>query len=149
MALSQSRGLAAAVAAISLFAASAAIAQSAMERLPPGSTTYPIHFPTGSYQLDPADQDTIRAVASKMQGDPALFATIVGKADTTGSADFNEHLSERRAVTVFEALVYANKAPEDRVDVRWTGEHVPVVSTADEQADSQNRVVGIVLHKAQ
>ena len=120
-----------------------------MERLPAGSTTYPIHFLTGSYQLDPADHDTIRAVASKMKADPTLVATIVGKADTTGSAEYNEHLSDRRATAVFEVLVYANKAPEDKVEVRWTGEHLPVVPTADQQAESQNRIVAIVLHKAQ
>nr|WP_294556288.1 OmpA family protein [uncultured Rhodopila sp.] len=141
--------LAAAVATVGFVTLSAATAQSVMERVPAGSTTYPIHFPTGSYQLDPGDQDTIRAVASKIQADSALHATIVGKADTTGSAEFNEHLSERRATTVFEALVYANKAPEDRVDVRWTGEHLPVVTTDDQQAESQNRIVAIILHKAQ
>jgi OmpA-OmpF porin, OOP family len=139
----------AAVTAFSLFAGSAAIAQSVMERLPAGSTTYSIHFPTGSYQLDPPDQDTIRAMASKMKADPALLATIVGKADTTGSAEYNEHLSERRATTVFEALVNSNKAPEDKVEARWTGEHLPVVPTEDQKAESQNRIVAIVLHKAQ
>jgi outer membrane protein OmpA-like peptidoglycan-associated protein len=145
----QIRRLAAAAAAFSLFAASATLAQSMREGLPPGSTIYPVHFPSGSYQLDPADQDTIRAVVSKLKADPALIAAIVGKTDATGSAEFNQHLSERRAQTVFEALVYANNAPQEKVEVYWTGEHLPIVSTADEQAESQNRVVAIALHKAQ
>jgi outer membrane protein OmpA-like peptidoglycan-associated protein len=87
------------------------------EGLPPGSTIYPIHFPAGGYQLDPADQDTIRAVASKLKADPSLIAAMVGKTDATGSAEFNEHLSERRAQAVFEALVYANNAPQEKVEV--------------------------------
>src|ERR1700761_9009560 len=119
--MSKSKKMATAVAAFSLFAMSAAIAQSVMERLPPGSTTYPIHFPSGSYQLDPADQDTVRAVASKIKADPTLIAAIVGKTDATGSTEFNQHLSERRATTVFEALVYANNAPQEKVEVYWTG----------------------------
>jgi OOP family OmpA-OmpF porin len=81
-----------------------------------------------------------------MKNDPHLTATIIGKADTVGSADFNHRLSEQRAQAVFEALVYTNKVPESRVQMQFTGEHLPFVSTADEQAESQNRVVALILH---
>jgi outer membrane protein OmpA-like peptidoglycan-associated protein len=117
-----------------------------VQPLPPGSTTYPIHFPTGGYKLDRADEDTIRAVAAKLQGDAKLHTTIIGKADTAGSAELNEHLCQRRAEAVFEALVYTNKVPEDRVDLHWTSEHLPFVSIADEQAEAQNRVVALIVH---
>jgi peptidoglycan-associated lipoprotein len=114
--------------------------------LPPGSVTYPVHFETGKFAVVAEDADTVRAVASKMKNDPNLVATIVGKADTVGSSELNEHLAQKRAQTVFEALVYTNGVPEQRVETRFTGEHVPVISTADEQADVQNRMVAIVLH---
>jgi outer membrane protein OmpA-like peptidoglycan-associated protein len=81
-----------------------------------------------------------------MQGTPSLVATIIGKSDTVGSAELNERLAQKRGETVFEALVYTNKVPEDRVELRWTGEHIPFVSTEDEQAELQNRVVAIILH---
>ena len=128
----------------SLFAAYTASAQQVQE-LPRGSNTYPVHFATGSSQLDSADQDTIRGVAAAMRRTPTLTATIIGKSDTVGSANFNHHLSEQRARAIFEALVYTNKVPEDRVELRWSGENVPMVSTADEQAESLNRVVAIIL----
>jgi len=32
-----------------------------------------------------------------MAQNPSLTATIVGKADTVGSAEFNEHLAQHRA----------------------------------------------------
>jgi len=76
---------------------------------------------------------------------PAFVATIVGKTDSVGSAEFNEHLSQRRAEAVFEALVYANKVPEDRVQMRWTGERLPFKSAAEEAAESQNRMAAIVV----
>lgn len=44
-----------------------------------------------------------------------------------------------------KALVYTSKVPENRVALRWTGAHLPFVSTADEQAELQNRVVAIIL----
>ena len=81
-----------------------------------------------------------------MIGTPALVATIIGKADSVGSADLNQRLAEKRAQVVFEALVYTNKVPENRVEMHFTGEHLPFVSTADEQAEAQNRVVAIILH---
>jgi outer membrane protein OmpA-like peptidoglycan-associated protein len=41
-------------------------------------------------------------------------------------------------------LVYTNEVPESRVEMHYTGEHLPFVSTADEQAEQQNRVVAII-----
>ena len=114
--------------------------------LPPGSVTYPVHFETGKFAVVAEDADTIRAVSSKMKNESHLVATIVGKADTVGSSEFNEHLAQKRTQAVFEALVYTNSVPEQRVEIRYTGERVPVVSTADQQAELQNRMVAIVLH---
>ena len=124
---------------------SVAVVPAQQTKEPPGSVTYPVHFPTGGVTLGPEDQDTIRGVASKMMNSPSLFATIIGKADTVGSSDLNERIAEKRAQAVFDALVYTNKVPATRVELRWTGEHVPVVSTADEQAEMQNRVVAIIV----
>jgi outer membrane protein OmpA-like peptidoglycan-associated protein len=118
------------------------------QQLPAGSTTYPIHFPTCVSKLGAEDLDTIRAVSSKMKNDTHLTATIIGKADTVGSAEFNQRLSEQRAQAAFEALVYSNLLPESRVQMEFTGAHIPFVSTEDEQAESQNRVVALILHQA-
>jgi OOP family OmpA-OmpF porin len=136
--------LATVVGAVSLFATYGAVAQGVAQQ-PPSSNAFPIHFNTGAYKLLPENLDTVRGVAAKMAQNPNLKATIVGKADTVGSAEFNEHLAEQRAQKVFEALVYANKVPEDRVTIHFTGERVPLVSTADEQEERMNRVVAIVL----
>ena len=96
----------------------------------------------------PEDQDHIRDVAAMMQSTPTFVATILGKTDSVGSADYNEHLSQQRAEAVFEALVYTNKVPENRVQLHWTGEHLPFISAADEQAESQNRMVAIIVSAA-
>jgi outer membrane protein OmpA-like peptidoglycan-associated protein len=131
---------------MAVFAAYAAKAQTPEESAS-GSNTFPVHFETGSYKLSGEDDDTIRGVASKMMNDTSLNATIIGKTDTTGSADFNHHLSELRAKAVFDALVYTNKVPEDRVTMRWSGQMEPYVSTADDTPEMLNRFVAIVLNK--
>ena len=134
----------AAAAVMGLFAANAASAQQT-QNLPPTCTNHFVYFSTSSHVLTPEDQDHIRDVAAMMQSTPTFVATIVGKADSVGSADFNEHLSQRRAEAVFEALVYTNKVQENRVQLHWTGERLPFVSTADEEAASQNRMVAIIV----
>ena len=111
----------------------------------PGARAYPVHFPTGSDKLDAADQDTIRGVAGSMQSNPELNATIIGKADTAGSAELNEKLAQRRSEAVFSALVYTNHVPENRVELRWTGERLPYLSTEDEKEEMLNRVVEIIV----
>ena len=132
----------AAGAIMSLFAAHAATAQQSQN---PNCTTHFVYFATGSHALTPEDQTHIREVAAMMQSTPTFVATIVGKADSVGSADLNAHLSQRRADAVFEALVYANKVPENRVQMRWTGERLPFTSAADEEAESHNRLAAIIV----
>jgi len=133
-----------AAAAVSLFAAYAGTAQE-VKKLPADATAHFIYFRTGGYKLDAKDEDQIRDVAGLIQSHPDFVATILGKTDSVGSAEFNEHLSQRRAEAVFEALVYANKVPEDRVQMRWTGERLPFKSAAEEAAESQNRMAAIVV----
>jgi hypothetical protein len=88
-----------------IFAAHTATAQQT-QKLPPESTTHFIYFSTGSHALTPADQDQIRDVAGMMQSTPTFVASIIGKADSLGSAEFNEHLSQQRAEEVFESLLF-------------------------------------------
>ena len=135
----------AAAAIMGLFAAHAATAQRTQ---PPDCTTNFVYFATGSHALTPEEQDHIRNVAAMMQSTPTFVATIVGKTDSVGSAAFNEHLSQRRAEAVFEALVYANKVPEDRVQLRWTGERLPFKTAVEEEAESQNRMAAIIVSDA-
>ena len=127
------------VGAMSLLAAVPVQAQ------PPEPTAFWISFPLGTIELHQADHESIRAVANYMKRDPVLFATIVGKTDTVGSAEYNERLSEKRAVAVFDDLVYGNQIPASRTHIHWTGEHLQNVPTADQQAELQNRVVVITL----
>lgn len=137
------RRLAAAAGALSMLGAYATVAVASTEG--PMGTIYPVSFPPGSTTLHQADQETIHGVAAMMERNPALVATVLGKADTMGTADFNEHLSWKRASAVFEALVFNYNVPANRVDMRWTVDRLPVVPTGDETAELQNRIVEIIL----
>ena len=136
-----------AAAAVALFAAHAGTAQE-VKNLPPGATAHFIYFPTGGYALDAKDQDQIHDVAGMIHNTPDFVVTILGKTDSVGSAGFNEHLSQRRANAVFEALVYDNNVSENRIQMCWTGERLPFIVTADETAEAQNRMTAIIVSKA-
>ena len=137
---------AAVVTLMGLLSLPAALPQPAQKLpLPVGSTAHFVYFDSGSYALTPQDQEHIRDVAGLLQNNPTFAALIIGKADTVGSAQSNEHLSRLRADAVFDALVYQNKVPESRVRMLWTGEHLPFVAAADEQAESQNRMAAMIV----
>jgi outer membrane protein OmpA-like peptidoglycan-associated protein len=131
-----------AVAALmNLLAAQAAKAQ----QVPLGATAHFVYFSTDSHTLTSQEQDRLRDVAAMIQNSPGVIGTIIGKADTIGSADYNEHLSQQRAQAVFEALVYTDKVPANRLRLCWTGEHLPFISTTDQVAESQNRMVALIV----
>jgi len=121
----------------------------AMAQSPEPAMVARVHFPTDGSTVNAADQDVIRGVAARMQGDPTLVATVIGRTDTVGSAAYNEKLSQRRAEAVFEALVYKNHVPENRVVLKWTGERQPSTSNEDEKENPANRVAEIILAQGQ
>ncbi|MBI3675614.1 MAG: OmpA family protein [Proteobacteria bacterium] len=69
---------------------------------------------------------------------------IVGHADTSGTADYNQRLSERRANVVKEVLVQMGARPE-AVTVYGTGESDLAVQTADGVREPKNRRAVVTL----
>ena len=116
--------------------------------IPPGqgATWFHVPFATNSRALDARGEQIVAEVTAAMRQNPNAVATIVGKTDTVGGADYNMHLSHMRADTVRDALVYRSNIAADRVETRWTGETREHVVTADNTPMAQNRVVDIAIH---
>ena len=116
--------------------------------VPPGpnATWYHVAFATGSHALDATGQATVADVTAFLRQNPNAVATIIGKTDTVGSANYNMHLSHERADAVRDALVYNANVTADRVETRWTGETRQHVATGSDVASEQNRVVDIAIH---
>jgi outer membrane protein OmpA-like peptidoglycan-associated protein len=123
---------------------------------PPGSflaalpaadvTWYRVMFATGSFRIDADGQQAINSVADKMQSDPRLMATLVGKTDAVGSDAANMRLSQQRAAAVRNALLATGKVPAQRIETRWTGERQQNEQTMSDAADASNRAVDIGVH---
>jgi outer membrane protein OmpA-like peptidoglycan-associated protein len=116
--------------------------------VPPGAgaTWYHIAFATGSRTIDAQGELTVVDVTNYLQQNPNAIATIIGKTDTVGGADYNMHLSHQRADAVRDALVYHSNVAADRVETRWTGETRQHVATAANVPAEPNRVVDIAIH---
>lgn len=103
-----------------------------------------VYFGSGSAQLTSDGRDTIRAAAAAARTDNVTTVRVAGYADTTGSADANERLSQRRAQAVAAELA-AQGIPRERIAVDWFGERTLPVPTGDGVAEAQNRIVTIGL----
>lgn len=83
-------------------------------------------------------------VARTINAYPQTMVDVIGHADSTGAADYNQRLSERRAGSVAAYLVNRGVMP-DRLFVAGRGINQPIASNATPEGRAQNRRVEIIL----
>jgi OOP family OmpA-OmpF porin len=105
---------------------------------------YQVFFETNKTELNERGQMIVRTVASVAASNGATRVTVIGKTDRVGAAAANVALSQRRADQVRDALVTAG-VPAARIDTSWTGEGKQNVATANDVAESRDRVVDITV----
>jgi outer membrane protein OmpA-like peptidoglycan-associated protein len=101
-----------------------------------------VFFGHNETNLTPEAQEVVRqaAEAAKLLG--AVTLSLVGHADRSGSDEYNEALSLKRAVSVKTALIKEGVA-ENKISASGKGEGDPLVPTADGVREPQNRRVHI------
>ena len=103
-------------------------------------------FPSGSAMLTPDAEKVLDALARALNS-PELTRyrfRIEGHTDTSGEAQVNLALSERRAATVREHLVSRLGVAASRLEAVGLGEAQLLVQTPDATAEPRNRRVQIV-----
>jgi len=103
-----------------------------------------ILFATDSANLRPDLTRDIKAVASNLLRYPSSRIEIVGHTDNTGSAAYNQDLSQRRAVSVANILRETG-VPNGRITAFGRGEDAPIASNLSPEGRSQNRRVEIII----
>ncbi len=100
-----------------------------------------VFFDLGRYTLRPEARPLLDEVARTMKTRPDVRRVqVLGFADTTGPADFNDRLSRQRAWTVRQALV-ARGVEKSRLTVLARGEQAPRASNETAEGRAQNRRV--------
>jgi len=95
-------------------------------------------------ELSAEGMRTVQKMADVLLQEPQSAVLIEGFTDSTGSADHNLQLSQRRAESVRNALIGLG-VKSDKIATRGYGEAFPVASNADAGSRQLNRRVEIVL----
>jgi outer membrane protein OmpA-like peptidoglycan-associated protein len=104
-------------------------------------------FDSGQATLKPGASLVLDRLATFMSQNPQTKVRIEGHTDSTGSADFNQTLSQRRADAV--AIALENRGlSSDRVTAIGRGQDFPVASNSSAAGRQQNRRVEIVFSDA-
>jgi OOP family OmpA-OmpF porin len=143
------------VAAAALFAVGCAQQQASSPQTAPVASAngpelagawYQVYFASNSSALDARGQTIVKNVAHVVANAGPTRVTVIGKSDRVGTPSANMALAQRRADGVRDALIAAG-VPSAGIDTSWTGEARQEVATANEVADSRNRVVDVTVVK--
>lgn len=103
-----------------------------------------ILFDVSSFTVSQSLRGDLFSVAQNLQRYPDSSVQVVGHTDSTGSASYNQTLSERRANAVADVLIQGGVAPA-RIRAIGRGEDQPVASNLTPEGRTQNRRVEIVI----
>lgn len=103
-----------------------------------------ILFATDSAVVRPDLRNDLYALADNLNQYPNSTVEIVGHTDNTGSAAYNQDLSERRAAAV-GAVIRNAGVSGGRIVTYGRGESQPVASNLTPDGRSQNRRVEIII----
>lgn len=101
-------------------------------------------FDLNRAELKPGGMHNITKLAQFLQENPDRKVIVEGYTDSTGSADYNQGLSERRANSVRAALVRQGVGPE-RIVAQGYGKEYPVASNSDSSGRAMNRRVEVTI----
>lgn len=102
----------------------------------PGNIT----FATNEYALRPDFEPVLNSVGAVLYKYKDTRIRVIGHTDSTGSADYNYNLSNRRANSVANFLA-SHGLDQGRIISQGMGPDQPIASNATEQGRAQNRRV--------
>lgn len=105
-----------------------------------------LHFATDSAAIKGGGATAIDSVANVLEKNPKLRVEIGGHTDASGSAAYNQKLSERRAKAVKSALVERG-IDASRLDTRGYGEEDPAADNATAEGRAENRRIEFTVER--
>ncbi|GGX83707.1 cell envelope biogenesis protein OmpA [Litchfieldella qijiaojingensis] len=103
-----------------------------------------VTFGFDSSELTPSARSALNDVSAVLLEYPETRVNIAGHTDSTGSAEYNQRLSERRAASVGNYLAQQG-VQQSRLSMSGYGFTQPVASNDSEAGRAQNRRVEITL----
>jgi outer membrane protein OmpA-like peptidoglycan-associated protein len=113
----------------------------------PAPQEYLVFFDFDSAMLTAEARDIVRSAAENARAGGISRIRVIGHTDTSGPADYNMGLSQRRADAVAAELERLG-VDQAQIAVSAVGETQPLVPTGDGVREPQNRRVEIILQRA-
>jgi OOP family OmpA-OmpF porin len=110
----------------------------------PVSFTLEIEFDNDKADIRPIYHDKMAEAAAFIAKYPAPQILIAGHTDSNGSAEYNQKLSERRAVNTRQYLIDNFGIRADKLVARGYGENQPISSNDTAAGRQKNRRVEVV-----
>ncbi len=110
----------------------------ALNALPPRPKSYTLYFEHDSDALTSESAARAEAVLAEIAARPLADVIVIGHTDRVGDLAYNDALSLQRAEKLRELLI-AKGGDAARIGVAGRGEREPLVPTADEVPEAQNR----------
>lgn len=106
-------------------------------------TSVSVPFGFNKYNLTGSARQDLDKMADAVKADKRFFIAVEGYTDKTGSAEYNETLSQHRAEAVVQYLVAQHEIPIYRIQRVGLGEANPVDSGRGRSAQAKNRRVEV------
>jgi OmpA-OmpF porin, OOP family len=104
-----------------------------------------INFGFDKSQLTRKDKQTLDDFAAQLQSQKHYIVQVEGYTDSTGPADYNYQLSQRRADAVIQYLAQKYSVPAHKIFLIGLGKDNPVAQNTSASGRAQNRRVDVRL----
>jgi OOP family OmpA-OmpF porin len=111
-------------------------------------TTVAVPFKFDKYALTADAKTDLDKLADDVKADKRFFIAVEGYTDSTGSRQYNEALSRKRADAVVEYLVAKHDIPIYRIHMIGLGQEKPVDEAKNTSARAKNRRVEVKVFSA-
>ncbi len=102
-------------------------------------------FPVGQAVIMPDNYPLLSKVQRAMRTFTEPQVTIQGHTDSTGTAEFNDHLSQQRAESVKKYLLANNVLREDQIAAAGYGSSRPLAPNTTAEGRATNRRIDVVI----
>lgn len=104
-----------------------------------------VHFGFDKADLTKKAKDALDQLAQEVPNQKHYVISVAGDTDSTGPADYNYQLSQRRADAVIQYLVTKYNIPAHKIYVIGLGKDKPAASNASKAGRAKNRRVEVRL----
>ncbi len=118
----------------------------ASEPLPPSTKIATLrgpHFDFDKSEIKPEGRRLLDEAVTILREHPSVRVLVEGHTDSTGTEEYNQRLSERRAHAVRDYLA-THGIESSRLDVKGEGELHPVANNNTDEGRTQNRRVEVI-----